>query len=133
MKLEYKDYILEIEEIRADKDTLITAECKNIGFKISTWGGYDYVIDSFKKNVEYYIKEKEREELQSEISFGYKSFTARVGWDSVLGSWYTTWIHGKNYFNILTKEPYTLTGRYIQELQAKFEDYIDNYLKERNK
>ena len=69
-------------------------------------------------------------ELVSIITFTYKGFTSKVDWGSVKRIWYIAWIYKKEgYFNILKGEPYILTGKYIQELQAKFEDYIDNYLK----
>lgn len=64
----------------------------------------------------------------SEITFNYRSYTSRVCWDNVKCIWFIGWIYDKDNFNIFKGEPYILTGKYIQELQAKFEEYIDNYL-----
>jgi len=56
MKLEYKGYILELEEIHRDTEIRIIADCHKICFAVNTSEGYDYVIPKFIRLVDKYIQ-----------------------------------------------------------------------------
>ena len=69
MKLEYKSYILELEEIHQEAGTRIVANCDKICYAVNTSKGYDYVIPEFRRLVNEYIrlwkKEDDRKESES--------------------------------------------------------------------
>jgi len=72
----------------------------------------------------------------SKINFIYCGFTSEVRWDNIKCIWFIGWIIDESketLRDILNEPPYILTGKYIQELQAKFEDYIDNYLRKKER
>jgi hypothetical protein len=76
MKLEYKGYILELEEIDSDTEKRIIADCHKICFAVNTSEGYDYVIPKFRRLVDEYIrlwkKEDDRWESERDISLMHK-------------------------------------------------------------
>lgn len=125
----YNGYTLNIEERKEDRGIRLIGKCEELGCEIKTWGDYNYVINWFKQTVNTYLEAKEKE--SSAITFTYLYFTSKVSWDSNTCVWLIKHIYDKADKDILQGS--ILTGKYIQELQGRFEDYIDKYLKERNK
>lgn len=59
---EYKGYTLEIESKEEDGATRWIGRCKEVGYRISTLGGYDYVVGRFKEEMDIYLAQKEIDE-----------------------------------------------------------------------
>lgn len=96
------------------------------------WSKNRKVDDSIDDVVWYFIKWVETipKKKASVLTLAYHYFTSKVYWASSRDWWYVDHIFDKADKDILKGD--AITGKYIQELQAKFEDYIDKYLKERN-
>ena len=133
----YNGYTLNIEEVYdtvTNKSLYFRANCPEVLYYPSDTN-LNSIIDNFRDRVNSVLaKKKEQENKEKEssaITFTYSSFTSKVTWDINTHVWLIKHIYDKADKDILRGS--ILTGKYIQELQSRFEDYIDKYLREKNK
>jgi hypothetical protein len=132
--IDYGNKIIEFYMSDEDKIKIVWTE-----YTSETKGFNDYlqknkkIDDSIDNIIRYFIKwvntTQEKKE-SSVLTLTYSYFTSTVEWDNNTGNWFIKHIYNKDYADIINGK--NITGKYIQELQARFEDYIGQYLKKKN-
>lgn len=61
MNFPYKGYTLEIESKEEDGATRLIGRCTKTGWMLSTLGGYDYMIDRYKKDIDGHIQATQKQ------------------------------------------------------------------------
>lgn len=132
----YNGYTLNIEEVfdtNTQKSLYFRANCKEVLYYPSDTN-LNCIINNFRDRVDDTLDKKKKQENaekeSSAITFTYLYFTSNVSWDKNTCVWLIKHIYDKADTDILKGS--ILTGKYIQELQGRFEDYIDKYLKKKN-
>lgn len=127
---EYKDK--SISFCMSDEDRTKIAWVDHIKGFNEFWSRNKKVGDSIDDVVWYFIKwVKTIPKEASVLTLTYSYFSSKVYQDSNSSWWYVSHILNKADENILKEN--VIIGKDIQELQTRFEDYICNYLIERNK
>lgn len=133
MRFEYNSYTLEIEEVKDDKGTTkyYKANCSEVPYFPSGIFKTDlaFIIEDFIVQVDAYTLHQPKKE-SSILTLTYYYFTSKVYWDDSNNWWYICHIFNKADKDILIAD--AIIEEDIRELQTKFEEYIDKYLKKRN-